>query len=194
MKSKLSSICSLTIAFIILSIAIPLVQVQIDKKASLYNHWRFHAQEAILKYNSFMDKYDTGHFLAVIRTQGPISQKHDTIILKIQNRLMIRCRELLASSIMLLSSDPGGPIERDKQRYQQLLNTDIEELMAIEKEARNKPIPAATNIQEDMLFWSEIRTWLYAIGGLFFIGGAVLEILTVDTSLKGKAQGSGSSD
>ena len=91
-----------------------------------------------------MDKYDAGHFLDLILNGQVLNQNDTKIVLKIQDRLMARCKELLASSIMLFESNPEGDIKKDKDRLNELLNTDIEKLYEIDKELIDKPIPAAT--------------------------------------------------
>ena len=172
------SISLLTVSFLIFTIGIPIVQYKIDKKSSRYEDFRFHMQQAMLKYSFMLDKYDTGSYLDLMLKDKLIDEKYNGLISGIQDVLYKRCQESLADTIALLTSDPEDEQEAFGQKLSDLRNKSLDTLLEIYKEKfSNKPLPVGTNLLKDMNFWSKIKMYSYAIGGSLFIGGTILQIL-----------------
>lgn len=178
MKFWILPILSLGVSFLVFTIAIPIVQSKIDTKSARYEDFRFHAQQAMSKYAIMLDKYDTGHYLDVVLQDKALNEKHTKLISGIKGNLEKRCQELLADTIVLLTTNPEEVSQQDFGKKQsELRNTPLDKLFDIHKALMAKPLPAS-ELQKDMIFWGKIRMWLYAIGGFFFVGGTILQIVS----------------
>jgi hypothetical protein len=156
-----------------------MVQNKINKKSSRFEDFRFHLLQAMSKHSFMLDKYDTGKSLDLILNDKLIDEKYKSLISRIQDIIYKRCQELLADSIALSTSNPEGEQEDFKQKHLDLRNKSLETLLGIDKELSNKPLTVNANLRKDMNFWNNIKMWLYAIGGSFFIGGTILQILSL---------------
>ncbi len=170
------SICLLAGAFVVFTIAIPVAQDKIDSKRATFSDYKFNLQQAALKHSEFIKTYDNGHFLDILLQEKMVSEEHTGAVSKIQDRLTLRCQELLADATIAISTDPGDESDDSISRHVKYRHTPVEELSKI-FDSYIEPRPTSIGRK----FVTEIRSlkrWnllLYATGSLLFIIGTFFQ-------------------
>jgi hypothetical protein len=129
-KRELWSIALLGAAFVIFTIAIPLLKDSIDTTNEHYTDYKFNLQQSNLNHGKFITTYKNAHFLELLLQENIVTEQQQvSAALKIRDRLGLRCQELLADAIMSASADPGDAADDAVSRHRKLRHPELGELI-----------------------------------------------------------------
>jgi len=166
----------------VFTIAIPVLQDKIDSKEAYYAGYKFNLQQASLKHAQFVTTYDNGHFLDIIIQDKMVSENHIESLRKIQNRLMLRCQELLADATIAVSVDPSDKSDDSVSRHIKLRHTPIDELSKV-FDSYTGPNPTSIG-HKFVVAIANLNWWkivLYCTGSILFILGTFLQVFSKRT-------------
>ena len=175
-KYELWSIFLLGSAFIVFTIAIPVFQDIIDSKTADYSGYKFNLQQAALKHAEFITTYDNGHFLDIILQEKVVSEKHVKALTMIQDRLMLRCQELLADATIAVWTDPSDKSDDSISRHVKFRHTPLKELRNIfDTYVGPTPTSIGHKFVVDIRRLNRWKIFFYCAGSVLFIFGTFLQ-------------------
>lgn len=178
-KMDIGSIIFLALAFLVFSVAMPIVQETIDTTNDAYGKYIFNLQQSTLQHSRFISTHDIGHYFEILLQENLVVGKQKKAVSKILDRVEFRARDQLAGALLSASIDPTDESDNPASRLVKFRKYSLEDLeREFNKVNSPEPTEIGQKIVRELKHKNRLKSWSYFLGCLFFIVGTILQIIS----------------